>query len=92
MIVTELNRTFKKNNNETIEDKVQMITKFCIEECVKLPKINEDKIDLLKKEFKEENIAYAIKELNSSPAGGSDNVTTKLVKNLNDNISKTAQK
>ena len=88
MIVAELNRTFKKNNNETIEDKVKMITKFCIEEYVKLPKINEDERDLLKKEFKEENIAYAIKELNSSSAGVSDNVTTKIVKNLYDKIPK----
>ena len=57
-----------------------MISKFCFDECVKLPKINDEKIELLKKEFKEENIAYAIKELNSSSAGGSYNFTTTIVK------------
>ena len=92
MIVEELNNTFKKKNNETIEDKLEMITKFCIEECVKLPKINKEQIDLLKKEFKEDIIAYAIKELNSSSAGRSYDITTKLVKNLYDKIPKTISK
>ena len=52
MIVEELNNTFKEKNNEKIEDKIEMISKFCIDECVKLPKINDEKIDLLKKNLK----------------------------------------
>ena len=56
-----------------------MIRYFCLKEDIKLPKISEEKIDLLKKEFKEENLSYAIKEINSSSAGGSDNITIRMV-------------
>ena len=91
MIVDELMNTFKEKKDENIEDKIEMISKFCLDECVKLPKINDEKI-VLNKEFKEENIEYAIKELNSSSAGGSDNITTRSVKNLFDKIPKTVSK